>query len=233
MATELTQRQKMILDLVKTQGPISRAQITRVLPQSVSKTTVLRDLRLLITSGLIIKQGTNQDIVYTTLGASGSTVSQVQPPSAQTNTSTPEKKPSFITKETSETKVKASLTGEDPITAFIVVLGIGTVGFGVGRLTSIISNSPLRETPIYKYFPQPTPTPDPWRETAFTGTVRYSDLNKVFYLITTQESEAILLTLPKNIDLTPYMYRRIFATSHYNGFTNTLHVTEASDLELQ
>src|SRR3989344_1359291 len=77
----------------------------------------------------------------------------------------------------------------------------------------------------------PTITPDPWRETAFTGTLQYSGPIQKYYLITTS-SEAIALEVPVNIDLKDTVGKRIFAAGNYNKITRTLVVASASDLEV-
>lgn len=116
-----------------------------------------------------------------------------------------------------------------PLTALAIAGIIAAGGFGLGRF------SIPPESPIVKYIPQlvqvPTPTPNPWRETAFTGVLRYSSTTKKFYL-ETGGGEAITLEVPLNVTLTKYVGRRIFATGNLNTVTGILVVTEATDLEL-
>lgn len=117
-----------------------------------------------------------------------------------------------------------------PLTALAVAGIVAVGGFGIGRFTVPASN------PIVHYIPQlapppPSPTPDPWRETAFTGMLRYSTVTKKFYL-ETSNAEAITLEVPTNVTLTKYVGRRIFATGKVNTQSGILFVTEATDLEL-
>lgn len=116
-----------------------------------------------------------------------------------------------------------------PLTALAVAGIIAAGGFSLGRFSLPPTN------PIVKYIPQlvaaPTPTPNMWRETAFTGLLRYSTTTKKFYL-ETGEGEAITLEVPTNVTLTKYVGRRIFATGNLNTQSGVLLVTEATDLEL-
>lgn len=119
-----------------------------------------------------------------------------------------------------------------PFTAILIIFAFFTIQLGIDTVRTIIAKTPLRNTPLYNYLPAPSPTPNPWRETAFSGTLQYSELEEKFFLITSQGQEAIRLTVPDNIDLTPFVYSDIFALGLYNEFTNTLHVTDASNLEV-
>lgn len=114
-----------------------------------------------------------------------------------------------------------------PLTAIIISLAIAAGSFGLGRVT-LPANSP-----IIKYIPQlaPSPAPDPWRETAFTGILRYSDSSKKYYL-TTGASEAITLEVPANVDLSKQSGKRIFATGKYNKDSGILKVASSTDLEI-
>lgn len=117
-----------------------------------------------------------------------------------------------------------------PLTAFAVAGIIAAGGFGIGRFTVPATS------PIVKYIPQlapplPTPTPNIWRETAFTGLLRSSTATKKFYL-ETGDGEAVTLEVPSNVILTKYVGRRIFATGNLNTQTGVLFITEATDLEL-
>ena len=116
-----------------------------------------------------------------------------------------------------------------PLTA-IIIAGVLTLGgFGLGRFSLPPTN------PIVKYIPQlvevPTPTPNIWRETAFSGLLRYSSATKKFYLEITL-AEAITLEVPATVILAKYVGRRIFATGNLNIQTGVLFVTDATDLEL-
>lgn len=112
-----------------------------------------------------------------------------------------------------------------PLTAIALATVMAGTGFGLGRLTV--------PEPIVKYFPllAPSPTPDPWRDTAFSGFLRFSQITEKYYLETV-DSEAITLSAPANVALGKLIGKRIFATGKYNQSTGMLVVSEASDLEI-
>jgi hypothetical protein len=112
------------------------------------------------------------------------------------------------------------------ITVAVMLILTGT-GFGLGRIYLPPSN------PIVKYVPQlgPSPTPDPWRETAFTGNLKYTSTTQRYYLVTTS-SEAITLEVPGNIDLSKFVGKRILASGSYNKSIRTLTVSDAQDFEV-
>lgn len=112
-----------------------------------------------------------------------------------------------------------------PLTVLAAAAIFTAGGFGLGRF--------VLPAPIIKYIPQlaPQPTPNPWKDTAFSGFLRYSQITKKFYL-ETAAAEAITLEVPANVILTKYIGRRIFATGRLNTQTGILVVTEATDLEL-
>jgi hypothetical protein len=114
-----------------------------------------------------------------------------------------------------------------PLTAIAISLIIVSVSFGIGRFVLPF------DMPFFEYTPKelPSPTPDLTRDTAFSGTLRFTEANERYYLITTS-SEAIVLEVPENIDLEKLVDRRIFATGKYNENTRTLVVNDASDLEI-
>lgn len=116
-----------------------------------------------------------------------------------------------------------------PLTAIAIAIVLATFGFGVGRIA--IST----EKPFLKYVPTvspvPVPTSSPWRETAFSGILRFSSMDDRFYLTTTL-AEAINLEIPDNVDLTELIGRRIFATGNYNEKSRILKITDATDLEV-
>lgn len=116
-----------------------------------------------------------------------------------------------------------------PLTAIALAIVIATFSFGVGRIM-ITSKKPFfKFVPIPS--PTPSPTPDPWRETAFSGILRFSGVSNKYYL-TTSSSEAINLETPSDVDLEKLIDRRIFATGKYNRITRTLVVADVSDLEV-
>lgn len=114
-----------------------------------------------------------------------------------------------------------------PLTAIGIASVIALGSYGLGRI------SVPAESPIATYLPQlvAQPTPDPWRETAFTGIVRRSTRSNTFYL-QTERAEAITLEVPKGIQLTQLVGKRIFATGKYNPETDILVISEATDLEI-
>ncbi len=112
-----------------------------------------------------------------------------------------------------------------PLTALALMGAFAIGGFGLGRISMPIP------APIIKYIPQwaPTPTPDPWRETGYSGVLQKSGLR--WYLVT-NDAEAITLEILTNVDLTKYVGKRIFVTGRYNRMTQVLQVTEAADMEV-
>jgi len=114
-----------------------------------------------------------------------------------------------------------------PLTAIAMCAVLGAMGFGLGRFV-LPSNSVM-----IKYIPQfaPSPTPNPWKDTAFTGILRFSDTTKKFFL-EVSPSQVITLEIPKNVSLTKYIGRRILADGKLNTQTGILIVMDASDLEL-
>lgn len=113
-----------------------------------------------------------------------------------------------------------------PLTAIALTLIIASVGFGIGRISLSTSQPYIQYTP-----PLPTPTPNLWRDTAFTGTLKYSITNQRYYLLTSS-SEAINLEVPENIDLSKLIGRRILATGSYNQDQRLLLVNTTEDLEI-
>jgi hypothetical protein len=115
-----------------------------------------------------------------------------------------------------------------PLTAIAMALVVAGASFGIGWWTSVLS-----QTPIVKYLPQltPTPTPNPWKETAFTGVLKYTESNKRYYLLT-QESEAITLEVPTNVNVSKLVGKRILAVGRLNTQTGLLVVSDTSDLEI-
>lgn len=132
-----------------------------------------------------------------------------------------------------------------PLTAMAMTIVIATIGFGVGRFTISM------EQPYIKYVSNgndlsPTPTPKTTnensestkkqetvvlRQTAFTGTLKFSAVDKSFYLLTA-DSEAIILETPENVQLKDLIGRRIFASGQYNEKIRKLMVTDAGDMEV-
>lgn len=120
-----------------------------------------------------------------------------------------------------------------PITAILISLAIASVGFGLGRI-SIPSYMPFVQylvTPTGAPMSLPIPTPDLWRETAFSGILRVTPTTKRYYLVTSS-SEAITLEVPTNVDLSTYVGKRILASGKFNKTTRILMVSDVSDLEV-
>lgn len=114
-----------------------------------------------------------------------------------------------------------------PLTAIAISLIIVSVSFGIGRFV-LPFKIPFFE---YRVPSAPTPTPDPFRETAFSGILQVTSSTGRYYLVTSS-SEAITLKVPETVDFSKLVGRRIFATGKYNQTTRTLVVNEAKDLEI-
>ena len=114
-----------------------------------------------------------------------------------------------------------------PLTAIAISIIIITVSAGIGRFVL-----PFK-IPFFEFTsePTPTPSPNPWRDTAFSGILRYTEATGRYYL-ETASSEAITLQAPENIDLSSLPGKRIFATGSYNPDIRTLKVAQAKDLEI-
>jgi len=112
-----------------------------------------------------------------------------------------------------------------PLTAIAIAAVVAGTGFGLGRLAI--------PEPIIKYLPllAPSPSPNSWRETAFTGILRYSAVSQKYYL-DTNSSEAVTLQIPNNVNAAQLIGKRILAVGKQNVQTKVLIVTEASDLEI-
>jgi len=117
-----------------------------------------------------------------------------------------------------------------PLTALAIALVVTSLTLGIGKFVLPFS------IPFFEYNPSPDqpilPTPEPWKETAYTGTLRYSEATGKYYLLVTSSSEAITLQVPENIKLSNFVGRRIFAAGKYYKSTRTLVVASASDTEL-
>jgi len=108
-----------------------------------------------------------------------------------------------------------------------IILALVTGAISIGVLVNYIANSPA--APFVPAALLPTPTIDPWRESAFTGLLRQT--GATYYLVT-GDGEAITLSVPQNTSLQKYLGKRIFATGRYNSQTGVLIVNETSDLEV-
>ena len=119
-----------------------------------------------------------------------------------------------------------------PLTAIAMTIIIASLGFGVGRF--VIPEGV--KIPFFKFedvtSPTPTATPEVWKETAYTGTLQYSQTTSKYYLMTTTSSELITLQVPVNIDLKDYVGKRILAIGKYNKSLKVLVVSDAKSLEV-
>lgn len=119
-----------------------------------------------------------------------------------------------------------------PLTAIAISVVIASIGFGVGRF--VIPEGV--KIPFFKFedvtSPTPTATPEVWKETAYTGTLQYSQTTSKYYLMTTTSSELITLQVPVNIDLKDYVGKRILAIGKYNKSVKVLVVSDAKSLEV-
>ena len=116
-----------------------------------------------------------------------------------------------------------------PLTAIAMTAIVATLGFGVGQFTISKQKPFIHYEPIVKS--TPIPTTNLWRDTAFSGTLRFSKKTAKFYLLT-NSSEAINITVLENVNLKKLIGRRIFATGRYNEKTHTLIIDEATNMEL-
>jgi hypothetical protein len=121
-----------------------------------------------------------------------------------------------------------------PLTAIGMTIVIATIGFGAGRISLSTTKPYIQLITNAATTTQPSPAPvvqDLWRETAFSGMLKHSFFDNRYYLIT-NNSEAITLEVPENVELKNLIGRRIFATGKYNDKTRVLVVSNASDLEV-
>ncbi len=98
-----------------------------------------------------------------------------------------------------------------PLTAIAITVVVASIAFGVGRFVIPFTIPFFESAKIL-----PSPTPEPWKETAFIGTLQYSAITGRYYLIVSSSAEAINLEVPQNIDLKSMVSKRIFATGSYN-----------------
>lgn len=116
-----------------------------------------------------------------------------------------------------------------PLTAIALTIIIASIGFGVGNFVL-----PYK-LPFFEYAtPRPTasPKPEEWKETAYIGTLKYSEATQKFFLVTSSSAEAITLDIPDNIDLTSLIEKRIIAAGNYSKAQRKLVVTDAKDMEV-
>jgi hypothetical protein len=109
-----------------------------------------------------------------------------------------------------------------PLTALLIAFVIAGAFFGIGVKFEQIPNSTA----------SPTPTPNNWKETAFTGTLQYSATTSKYFLTTTSASEAIRLQVPNNLDLQSSIGKRILVIGSYNKSERLFIVSDAKNLEI-
>ncbi len=112
------------------------------------------------------------------------------------------------------------------VCAIILVTGAGSVRFLIRTAQYNANKVPFLSSII----PSPLPTPDPWRDSAYSGILRKTTDGK-FYL-QTASAQAITLSIPANVNLEKYVGKRIFASGRYNIQTQILVVTEGTPLEV-
>ncbi len=116
-----------------------------------------------------------------------------------------------------------------PITAVVITLIILGGTFSAGFIVSALRNVPV----VSQFIPTPTPlpaTPNPIRDTAFTGILRKVATNQ--YYLQTGDGQAVTLQVPTNVDLESLIGKRIFASGKYNTQTGILLVENATSLEV-
>ncbi len=239
----VSSRHGMIRDILAARSPLSHSDIAKKLGQTISVATLNRDLVELEKQGIVSVIGDARARFYS---LSSNTSKPEVTPDPQKSAKNQSNLPPLVSFSVSNPITYLKLwwnkvignEGVDihlrihPLTAIamgIGILGLGTgLGFGAGW-SSALSKAPL----IGKYvvIPTPIPTANPWRDTAFSGTVRFNNTTKHFYLLTASD-EAITLDLPSTIDLKPFIGRRIFAPGFYNESAKTLKVIDATELEV-
>lgn len=113
-----------------------------------------------------------------------------------------------------------------PLTAMVLTLMVSGVGFGLGRITipePLVKYVPILASPV------PSATPNPWKETAYSGKLQVSGVR---YFLLTSSSEAITLEVPGTINLAKMVGKRIMAVGLYNKDTRVMQVSDAKDLEI-
>lgn len=203
----------------------------------LSKKTVTIHLRGLREAGRVVRRGELPDVVYAVTGSESGIMNNELRDENKTRTTEP---PLFQMKITNPvtylrrwwSKVMAN-EGVDlhlkikPLTAIAMVIFLSGGSFALGRISLPASS------PIVKYVPQlgPTPTPNPWKETAYRGILRYTPVTKK-YRLEVGDGEAITLQTPGNVNMSSLVGKKIFAAGRFNTVTQVLVVAEAEDLEV-
>ena len=112
-----------------------------------------------------------------------------------------------------------------PLTAIAITIIVVTVSLGLGKFVL-----PFK-LPFFEYVSIATPSPEPYRETAFIGELRFSSPTGRYFLLTSS-SEAVTLDVPENVSLKGLIDRRVLAFGNYYEGRRTLVVGEVGDLEV-
>ena len=113
-----------------------------------------------------------------------------------------------------------------PLTAIAITIIVVTVAFGIGKIVLPF------DIPFFEYKVDEIVSSDPvFRETGFTGELKFNGDTEKYFLITTA-SEAVSLTLPPRVDFSDLIGRRIFAAGKYYPETGILVVESIEDLEI-
>src|SRR3989344_4967594 len=110
-----------------------------------------------------------------------------------------------------------------PLTAILIAVVIASICFGVGGV--VVEDDEVTPTPISS--PQ-----DIWKETAYTGTLQYSESKNTYFLLTSSSAEAITLNVPEIVNIEALVGKRILAVGDYSKSTKILKITDIKDLEV-
>lgn len=122
-----------------------------------------------------------------------------------------------------------------PITAvaiaLILVAGGASAGWIVRAAHESAQRIPFLNTILPSLPPQatPTPTPDPWKDAAYTGVLRKVQDGK--YYLQMGDGQAITLSVSVAVNLEKYVGKKILAAGRFNKQEEVLYVTDAADLE--
>lgn len=209
------------------QGDASAEDLAQAL--GVNKRTVFRYLNGLIQEGKVVKIGFRPRVRYAKAGTVpvsvvvATTKKGTEPPLFSLQVTNPV---TYLKRWWSRVMANEGVDVRfriRPLTMIAVSAVLTSGGFVFGRIS-------LPE-PIVRYIPQlaPSPSPSPWKETAFTGVLQ-SRGGK--YYLTTGEGEAIALEIPKIVNVQKLIGRKILAIGSFNGQTKVLKVADASDVEI-
>jgi hypothetical protein len=116
-----------------------------------------------------------------------------------------------------------------PLTAVFLMVAFSAIGFGFGRL-SIPEPFNQMFYPIVTPTPsEPSPTPNPWQETAFTGKLQVTASR---YFLVTTSAQAITLEVPSALNLQPLIGKRLLVAGSYNADQKLMKVYDTTSLEV-